>query len=157
MSDGFPLLTTKSMYWKSIVTELSWFLRGDTNIRWLTQNNCNIWNGDAYKKYFKIASEMGEPNYDVHVDDPKQNKVRPLTQKEFIQRIKTDKVFATRFGELGPIYGRQWRNWKIADGSFTRYVDQIADAVNKLKNDPDDRGIIVSAWNVSELELINTM
>ena len=105
MSEGFPLLTTKKMAIKTMMTELKWFLKGDTNIKYLVENGCNIWNGDAYKNYLKkvdvdsISKDFGIPA--VH-----------HTMEEFIKRIKTDDTFAEDFGELGPIYGRQWREWK---------------------------------------------
>jgi len=146
MSQGFPLLTTKRMPMKTIATELKWFLRGDTNIKYLVENGCNIWNGDAYKKYVTYANNLEEPDYDVHVDDPVQNKVRILTQKEFIERIKTDELFATKWGELGPIYGKQWRDWnEIGE-------DQILNLITELKENPDSRRLMVNAWNVGELD-----
>ena len=92
----FPILTTKKMPFKSIVTELLWFLRGDTNIQYLVQNGCNIWNGDAYKNYTKKLLEKHSEHYE------------PMEMKEFIERIKTDDAFANEYGELGPIYGKQW-------------------------------------------------
>ena len=97
MSEGFPLLTTKKMYWKGIVTELLWFLRGDTNIKYLVDKDCHIWDGDAYQAYLKNRdSQYIGPYY---------------TKDEFIEKIKTDDKFAKKWGELGPIYGKQWRNW----------------------------------------------
>ena len=160
MSDGFPLLTTKKMHWKSIVTELLWFLRGDTNIKYLVDNGCHIWDGDAYKNYVKKSSE--EHVIETH-KDVKDGFIHPelitqviLSKKEFIERIKTDPKFAAKWGELGPIYGKQWRTWRTIDDSemkiHTYEIDQIADAIHKLKTNPDDRGIIVSAWNVGELD-----
>jgi len=131
MSKGFPLLTTKKMAVKSMITELRWFLKGDTNIRYLVQNGCNIWNGDAYKQYKRA--------YEWDLDDY-------LTQEEFIQKIKDDEMFAKTWGELGPIYGKQWRNW---DGE-----DQISNLIESLKNNPNSRRHIVSAWNVEELHLM---
>jgi len=131
MSKGFPLLTTKKMAVKSMITELRWFLKGDTNIRYLVQNGCNIWNGDAYKQYKRA--------YEWDLDDY-------LTQEEFIQKIKDDEMFAKTWGELGPIYGKQWRNW---DGE-----DQISNLIQSLKNNPNSRRHIVSAWNVEELHLM---
>ena len=131
MSKGFPLLTTKKMAVKSMITELRWFLKGDTNIRYLVQNGCNIWNGDAYKQYKRA--------YEWDLDDY-------LTQEEFIQKIKNDEMFAKTWGELGPIYGKQWRNW---DGE-----DQISNLIESLKNNPNSRRHIVSAWNVEELHLM---
>ena len=97
MKDGFPLLTTKKIAVKTMMTELKWFLKGDTNIKYLVDNNCNIWNGDAYKKYADIECN---PPHD-----------HSLSQKEFIDNIKTNDAFAEKWGELGPIYGKQWRKW----------------------------------------------
>ena len=131
MKDGFPLLTTKKMHWKSIVTELLWFLRGDTNIKFLVDNGCHIWDGDAYKNYlsqFKISSAY------------------PMSKEQFIESVKTDKMFAFEWGELGPIYGAQWRRW------FPGGIDQIANLINDLKTNPDSRRLMVSAWNVGELD-----
>lgn len=148
MSDGFPLLTTKKMAWKAMVTELIWFLKGDTNIRYLVENGCNIWNGDAYKKYSTI-SEMS-------------TQVESLSKEEFVNKIKNDLDFARKWGELGPVYGKQWRDWASYHKSFDkgpdRYIrdfngiDQIAHVIHKLRTNPDDRGIIVSAWNVADLD-----
>ena len=141
MSEGFPLLTTKKMYWKGIVTELLWFLRGDTNIKYLVDNNCHIWDGDAYKAYVKYW----EPNIE-YIDGK-----AILTQEEFINKIKTDDAFAEKWGELGPVYGKQWRDWKTF---FTQKqgVDQIQNLINDLKTNPDSRRLMVSAWNVGELD-----
>jgi thymidylate synthase len=130
MSEGFPLLTTKKMPFKTIVTELLWFLRGDTNIKYLVDNNCHIWDGDAYKKYKSTADHT-------------------LSIMEFIDTIKNDSLRAKTWGELGPIYGRQWRNWgAIFDGG----VDQIQNLINDLKTNPDSRRLMVNAWNVGELD-----
>ncbi len=136
MQDGFPLLTTKEMYWKGIVTELLWFLAGDTNIKYLVDNNCHIWDGDVYKNYLK---DLNRDN--VSVDDP--NYIL-LSKEEFINKIKTDKEFAKQWGELGPIYGKQWRNWNG--------IDQISNLINDLKINPDSRRIMVNAWNVDEVD-----
>jgi thymidylate synthase len=149
MSEGFPLLTTKKMAWKSIVAELLWFLRGDTNIKFLLDYDCHIWDGDAYKNYGqKIISE----GY--------QNLVAigwPSTQEEFINKIKTDDTFAKKWGELGPIYGKQWRQWQgwmDMDGNQkgSLWYDQILQLVHSLKTNPDSRRLMVSAWNVAELD-----
>ena len=142
MSDGFPLLTTKKMHWKSIVTELLWFLRGDTNIKFLLDNDCHIWDGDAYKNYCKKV-----PHQHPHF----------LTQKEFIDAIKTNPFFAKEWGELGPIYGKQWRQWqdwmKCDNGTMgSLWYDQIARLVNDLQKNPDSRRLMVNAWNVGELD-----
>ena len=139
MRDGFPLLTTKKMAWKTMVTELLWFLRGDTNIKYLVDNGCHIWDGDAYKNYCKWVGPRFEP----------------LTQEEFINKIKTDEEFANKWGDLGPIYGAQWRRWgglqDIADDDTPIYLDQISNLINELKTNPDSRRLMVSAWNVGEL------
>jgi thymidylate synthase len=133
MSLGFPLLTTKKMPFKTIVTELLWFLRGDTNIKFLVDNNCHIWDGDAFKNF--MENSEGDPDL-------------IWNQEQFIEMIKTDDEFAKKWGELGPIYGRQWRNWNaIFDGG----VDQITNLINDLKNNPDSRRLMVNAWNVGEL------
>lgn len=154
MSEGFPLLTTKKMPWKSIVTELLWFLRGDTNIKYLVDNGCNIWNGDAYKRYWNSV-ETSE--YDGV--GPTSIKSPTLTKEEFINTIKTDDEFAKKWGELGPIYGKQWRNWikyennTRVDGVYTQYsIDQIQNLINDLKTNPDSRRLMVNAWNVGELD-----
>jgi thymidylate synthase len=129
MEDGFPLLTTKKMAIKTMVTELKWFLKGDTNIKYLVDNGCNIWNGDAYKKYADIECN---PPHD-----------HSLSQKEFIDNIKTNDKFAENYGDLGPIYGKQWTDWNG--------IDQILNLVNSLKKNPDSRRLMVNAWNVGEL------
>jgi thymidylate synthase len=144
MSEGFPLLTTKKMPFKTIVTELLWFLRGDTNIKYLVDNNCNIWNGDAWKNYQNKASK----------EDFLKDGV--LRYEEFINKIKTDDEFAKKWGNLGPIYGKQWRNWstyeEVSWGMVKVVVDQIANLINDLKTNPDSRRLMVNAWNVGELD-----
>jgi len=147
MSEGFPLLTTKKMAFKTMVTELLWFLRGDTNIKYLVDNGCNIWNGDAYKRYSAFSSLSGQ--------------IKSLTQEEFINKIKTDDEFAKKWGELGPIYGKQWRSWKrpstreekiTEPGIYHKYIDQIQNLIHDLKTNPDSRRLMVNAWNVGELK-----
>jgi len=157
MKEGFPLLTTKRVYWKGIVTELLWFLRGETNIKWLVENNNNIWVGDAYKNYVLNMSHM-------EIQDVLRND-NFMTKEQFIEKIKTDGEFANKWGELGPIYGKQWRKigrvkknavaWE--HGAPTHYeesygIDQIQQAIHTLKTNPDSRRIIVSAWNVGDLD-----
>ena len=134
MQEGFPLLTTKKMAFRTMVTELLWFLKGDTNIKYLVDNGCNIWNGDAYKKYEKYAMDN---SYGVDI----------LSMDEFIEQIKTDDEFAKKWGELGPIYGAQWRNWNNIGSNG----DQIANLLLELKTNPDSRRLLVNAWNVDEL------
>ena len=164
MSDGFPLLTTKKMPFKTIVTELLWFLKGDTNIKYLVDNDCHIWDGDAYKNYCKIVGSIEEPDYSVHVDDPNQNCTRLMIMEEFVNKIKTDDEFTKKWGDLGPIYGKQWRSWcgyeRIPVGwnhgspiTFKEVpkCDQIQNLINDLKTNPDSRRLMVNAWNVGEL------
>ena len=172
MEDGFPLLTTKKMAFKTMVTELLWFLKGDTNIKYLVDNGCHIWDGDAYKAY---KNKYGYDDIDS-----------PLSIGEFITKIKTDNEFAKENGELGPIYGKQWRSWggknivnydleniksshkvKVMDliasgGDYSKYnvkvtyqnnsIDQIANLISELKTNPDSRRLMVNAWNVGELD-----
>jgi thymidylate synthase len=141
MSDGFPLLTTKKMAWKTMVTELLWFLRGDTNIKFLVDNNCHIWDGDAYKRY------VNSPEVKI-----------PYSKEDFINKIKTDKEWEDKWGELGPIYGKQWRRWTntskgwIKDSWFEREIDQIANLINDLKTNPDSIRLMVSAWDVGSID-----
>jgi thymidylate synthase len=150
MSDGFPLLTTKKMAWKQIVTELLWFLRGDTNIKFLVDNDCHIWDGDAYMNYL-IKSRPNENEHDFH-----ETRVL-ISKEEFINKIKTDNEFAKKWGELGPIYGKQWRDWTSLQydnpaGFRSSQIDQIANLINDLKTNPDSRRLLVSAWNPAELD-----
>jgi thymidylate synthase len=191
MSDGFPLLTCKKVPFKTITTELLWFLNGRTDLRWLLERGNTIWVGDAYKQYSTYVTEewdMGGINelfedgllIEVEEDhdyacESKQINYRKLTQDEFINRIKTDDEFAKKWGELGPIYGTQWRKWRnynyiIEGGEIFNdlkkgfntdkedierdilYEDQITKLIHNLKNNPDDRGLIVSAWNVGDLD-----
>jgi thymidylate synthase len=156
MSEGFPLLTTKKMPFKIIVTELLWFLRGDTNIKYLVDNGCHIWDGDAYKNYTKEVNELidGYMSGDIigtqpHIDEmfSNPNDLTPLTKEEFIDKIKTDVEFAKQWGELGPIYGAQWRSWEGLNSN----TDQVANLINDIKTNPDSRRLMVNAWNPSDL------
>ena len=158
MSEGFPLLTTKRMPIKTIMTELKWFLKGDTNIKYLVDNNCNIWDGDAYKNYWN--KWFNTPEWKPTMEDCGED-LTPYTQEEFINKIKTDDEFASVWGELGPVYGKQWRSWteyyvkKFNGGNpmiVERTSDQIENLINNLKSNPDSRRLMVNAWNVGELE-----
>jgi len=152
MSEGFPLLTTKKMAWKTMVTELLWFLQGSTNIKYLVDNGCHIWDGDAYKNYLRQTKREFELNTAMS-GHPHFN----LSQEEFISKIKTDKRFAEHWGDLGPIYGKQWRQWQgwmdyKDEGMGSLWFDQIQRLIYMLKTEPDSRRLMVSAWNVAELD-----
>lgn len=129
LAEGFPLLTTKKVFLKGIVHELLWILRGESNIQSLAKEGVNIWNDWPYKFY----SEQSK---------------NPLTQQEFIEAIKEDDRFAKKWGELGPVYGVQWRRWKAPDG---REIDQIKQLVEDIKTTPDSRRLVVSAWNAADI------
>jgi thymidylate synthase len=149
MKQGFPILTTKKVAWKGVVSELLWFLTGQTNISFLLKHNNHIWDGDVYKNYAAKTS--------MDVDGQ-------LTKEQFIEKIQTDKEFAKKWGDLGPIYGKQWRKWKgdtwvegNTDGTEgfylqSQYIDQIDNLINDLKTNPDSRRLMVSAWNVGQLD-----
>ena len=154
MKDGFPLLTTKKMPFKSIVTELLWFLGGRTDLRYLLENKCYIWTGDAYKVYDK-EFDLEHPPFSA----PYPHR---LTIKEFEEKIMNDDDFNSRFGDLGPIYGKQWRSWNTGEittvghnGLHTllgeKVIDQIQNLIEEIKDNPDSRRLMVSAWNVSKL------
>jgi thymidylate synthase len=151
MSEGFPLLTTKKMAWKSIVAELLWFLRGDTNIKFLLDYDCHIWDGDAYKGY--------EAQCVTHSVDP-------MSKEQFILAIKLGNnkqphfipdLTGYKLGDLGPIYGKQWRQWQgwmdmNGNEKGSLWYDQILQLVHSLKTNPDSRRLMVNAWNVAELD-----
>lgn len=142
LADGFPAMTTKKLYFNSVVHELLWFLSGSGNIEYLAQNNVHIWDEWPFKAYLeKNQLVMPQPNSDQWRQQ----------QKEFISKIASDHNFAQKWGNLGPVYGVQWRKWPDGKGG---YIDQIGRAVDMIKNTPDSRRIIVSAWNVAELDEI---
>ena len=126
LSKGFPLLTTKKVHWKSVVHELIWFIQGDTNLRYLVKNGVRIWNEWPYEKFKKSSDFNGE------------------TMQEYVQKVIDDDAFAEKHGDLGPVYGKQWRDF------FG--VDQLALAIEDLKNNPDSRRIIVNAWNPAQIK-----
>ena len=140
MGEGFPLLTTKKMAWKTMVVELLWFLRGDTNIKFLLDYDCHIWTGDVYKKYTNTP----------HIKRQYQSGGDMATKEEFEQLIRDNQEFAEEFGDLGPIYGKQWRGWDWDLNPAP--IDQIQNLINDLKTNPDSRRMMVSAWNVGALE-----
>jgi thymidylate synthase len=172
--DGkFPLLTTKKMYFKGIVTELLWFLRGDTNIKYLLENDCHIWDGDAYQAYLKKDNKDKTSLLDYNIKFDGDTKTTSLyTKEEFINKIKTDDGFAVKWGDLGRIYGAQWRDWggylsndkeyftpesgekkiTLTRRKYENGIDQIQNLITKLKTNPDDRRMLVTAWNPDEVD-----
>lgn len=140
LAEGFPLLTTKKMALRSIIHELLWFLKGDSNLRYLALNDVHIWDEWPFKAYL-IRNNLPVPQ--VGSEEWKTQLVA------FVEQIKTEESFAKEYGNLGPVYGYQWRNWPTPDG---RHVDQITQVINQIKNSPDSRRMIVSAWNVADIE-----
>ena len=136
LSEGFPLMTTKKVYMKGIIHELLWFIAGDTNIAYLVRNGVNIWNEWPFQNYL-IQQGQAESL-------PKHGQAWKEELKTFVEQIKTDDEFAQQWGELGPVYGRQWRNFEG--------VDQLAKALDMIQNAPNSRRIIVSAWNPPEID-----
>ena len=136
LSAGFPLMTTKKVYMKGIIHELLWFIAGDTNIAYLVRNGVNIWNEWPFQNYL-IQQGLTDAL-------PKHGQAWKEALKEFVERIKTDDNFAQKWGELGPVYGRQWRNFEG--------VDQLSKALDMIQNAPNSRRIIVSAWNPPEID-----
>lgn len=131
LSDGFPLVTTKKLHLKSIIYELLWFLKGETNIEYLAKNGVRIWDDWPFAKFKNSPSYNGE------------------TIQQFSERIATDHAFASQWGNLGPVYGYQWRSWPSPDG---QHIDQISQLIDTIKNNPDSRRMIVSAWNVGQID-----
>jgi len=131
LSKGFPVITTKKLHLKSIIYELLWFLNGETNIEYLAKNGVRIWDDWPYAKYKKSPEFAGE------------------TIQQFSEKVANDNIFAQKWGNLGPVYGYQWRNWPTPDG---KHIDQITQLINTIKNNPDSRRIIVSAWNVGQID-----
>jgi thymidylate synthase len=145
LADGFPAVTTKKLYFNSVVHELLWFLSGSGNIEYLAQNNVHIWDEWPFKAYLEKNNlpipEVNSPEWKAQM-------------KEFISKIAADHEFAMQWGNLGPVYGVQWRHWPDGNGG---HIDQIARAVDMIKSTPDSRRIIVSAWNVAEIDEIVEM
>lgn len=140
LSKDFPLLTTKKVYWKGVLHELYWFLSGQSNIKYLVDNNVHIWDDYPYKIYIKKGVEAGK--------EPK------LTKEEFIQKIAEDKKFAKKWGELPRIYGEMWRRWPTRKPSRT--IDQLKWVLQELKDDPDAKNLIVNSWNPEYLYTMAT-
>jgi len=136
LEEGFPLLTTKKVHTKSIIHELLWFIKGDTNLQYLAQNGVNIWNDWPYQNWLNQTGRAEElPKYsDAWKDE----------MKAFVEKIKTDDSFAQKWGELGPVYGKQWRDFNG--------FDQLSWLIGEIKRNPNSRRLIISAWNASEIE-----
>lgn len=140
LSDGFPAVTTKKLFTRGIIHELIWFLQGSTNIKYLVDNDVHIWDEWPYRAYL-ISQNKKVPDSS---SEEWKNGIN-----EFTDKIKTDSAFAKKYGELGPVYGYQWRNWPAPDG---RHIDQISNVIETLKKSPESRRIIVSAWNVADID-----
>jgi len=140
LQDGFPLLTTKKVPMKSIIHELLWFMRGDSNLKYLADNNVHIWDEWPYKSYLQ---RNNLPIPEINGEEWKTG------MAEFVEKIKSDETFAKEYGNLGPIYGYQWRNWPAPNGE---HIDQLKQVIETLKKSPDSRRMIVSAWNVADID-----
>lgn len=138
LAEGFPLVTTKKVHLKSIIHELLWFIKGDTNIRYLVQNGVGIWNEWPYQSWLRQTGR--DKDLEMHSSEWK------LGLKEFVERIKSDADFAGQYGDLGPVYGRQWRNFEG--------VDQLSQLIEDIKTNPDSRRLIVSAWNPKDIPVM---
>ena len=151
LAAGFPLLTTKRVPFGLIKSELLWFLKGDTNIRFLLAHNNHIWDEWAFKNYVESPDYQGPDMTDFGrrcLVDEAFNQVYQAQLADFCQRILTDDVFAQKFGDLGKVYGYQWRHWQTSRGEV---IDQISDVIEQIKNTPDSRRLIVSAWNPEDI------
>ena len=138
LAGGFPLLTTKKLNIKAIIHELLWFLAGDTNIRYLVQNGVNIWNEWPFQHWLEETGQAAQ--YTKYTDAWRGQ------MKLFVERIRDDEAFANRWGELGPVYGRQWRDFEG--------VDQIKDLLAGIRSNPDSRRLLVSAWNPKDIPVM---
>lgn len=151
LSKGFPLFTTKRVSFKLIASELLWFIKGDTNIRFLLEHNNHIWDEWAFKRWVESEEYKGPDMTDFgrrSLVDEAFNEIYQKELKSFCQRILEDDTFAKKYGDLGNVYGKQWRNWTTSDGEM---LDQLQDAINQIKNNPDSRRIIVNAWNPEDV------
>lgn len=152
LQEGFPLLTTKWVAFRLIKSELLWFLKGDTNIRYLLEHNNHIWDEWAFERYTQSEDYKGPDMTSFGIrsqEDEDFNEVYQGEMAAFRELILKDTEFAEKHGSLGNVYGAQWRSWPSADGGV---IDQIANVIDSIKNNPDSRRHIVSAWNPDEIE-----
>ncbi|MFA6523327.1 MAG: thymidylate synthase [Candidatus Peribacteraceae bacterium] len=140
LSEGFPLLTTKKLFTRGIIHELLWFLAGDTNIKYLVDRDVHIWDEWPFEDYLQAEG--------LAAQFPRYSEAWMAKKKEFIERIKTDAAFGGQWGELGPVYGKQWRRWEGGDG---KTYDQLSMVVKQLKENPNSRRMVISAWNVTDI------
>lgn len=153
LAEGFPLLTTKKVPFGLIKSELLWFLRGDTNIRFLLEHNNHIWDEWAFKNWVQSDEYHGPDmtNFGLRAqEDDNFNKIYQDEKKKFCQKIVEDQEFANKFGNLGDVYGAQWRHWQTRNGET---IDQIKDVIETIKSNPDSRRMIVTAWNPEDVPL----
>lgn len=151
LQKGFPLLTTKKVPFGLIKSELLWFLRGDTNIRFLLQHNNHIWDEWAFERYVKSSDYSGPDMTDFGLraaEDEEFRKIYLLEKDKFCQKILSDDEFSAAYGDLGNVYGSQWRHWQTKNGET---IDQIQDVIEMIKHSPDSRRLIVSAWNPEDV------
>jgi thymidylate synthase len=163
LSEGFPLLTTKKVYWKGVLAELYWFMSGQTNIKYLVDNNVHIWDDYPYKIFLQKSKaviaipspprEKQSSKKKIATPSARDDKNGELTKEEFIEKIKTDSVFAKKWGELPKIYGEMWRAWPTRKGGK---IDQLGWVLKELKEDPDARNLIVTSWNPEYLYTMAT-
>ncbi|MDR4888609.1 thymidylate synthase [Fredinandcohnia sp. QZ13] len=154
LSEGFPLLTTKRVPFRLIASELLWFIKGDTNIRYLLKNNNNIWNEWAFKNWVESDKYDGPDMTDFgnrSQKDPVFNELYQAEMDKFKERILEDDKFAAKYGELGPVYGKQWRAWETSRGET---IDQLKNVIHQIKNNPDSRRHLVVGYNPGDVEFM---
>lgn len=151
LSQGFPLLTTKRVAFGLIKSELLWFLKGETNIKYLLEHNNHIWDEWAFERYVTSEDYTGPDmeNFGLRAaKDPEFKQVYQQEMADFCHKILTDDTFAETYGELGNVYGAQWRHWQTRNGET---IDQIKDVIEQIKTNPNSRRLIVSAWNPEDV------